>query len=398
MSTLQSIIFFGIPHDEIHSYELKKRVNVERSKIYFQNAIGTLTALFLGLILAIILLSFFKVHTVDILLWAIVLSGLGVVVFLYEKSVVNEGFSKEIRTYEVLIRLLVGFCIALVWGFFVQLMPNDSMLGYTLSYIAMSTFINIGMLSYSVLPLQYFLYCLGTLVPLEIKLGINYCTTNDTFYLILATIFFLCEAILLRRALINSKTAIQAIILNEKLKDEIQKHTQAQTHIEFLAYHDHLTGAWNRRYIEAFLNKLLHSSQTQGKHFGVMLIDINYFKPINDTYGHNFGDELLSLFTQHLQSNLPKNANLGRFGGDEVIIIFEDIASYQALEEHGHMLKKALLKTYTINNIAIDSSASIGWVISSKEISDIDTLIKTADERMYEDKKIDHQRTKNLYM
>lgn len=398
MSTLQNIIFFGIPHGEIHSLELKKRVNVERSKIYFENAIGTLSALFLGLILAIILLSFFKVHVVDILLWAIVLSGLGVVVFLYEKSVINEGFSKEIRTYEVLIRLLVGFCIALVWGFFAQLMPNDSMIGYTLSYIAMSTFINIGMLSYSVLPLQYFIYFAGALVPLEIKLGINYYTTNDTFYLILAAIFFLCEVVLLRRALINSKTAIQAIILNEKLKDEIQKHTQAQTHIEFLAYHDHLTGAWNRRYIELFLNKLLHSTQTQGKHFGVMLIDINYFKPINDTYGHNFGDELLSLFTQHLQSNLPKNAILGRFGGDEFIIIFENIASYQALEEHGHMLKKALFKTYTINHIAIDSSASIGWAISSKEINDIDTLIKTADERMYEDKKIDHQSTKNFYM
>jgi len=396
MSALQKLLFFGIPHDTIHSKELRARVNLERSKIYFSNTKGSLNALFLGLFLAIVLLSFFNVPIPYIVVWAIALSSLGFVVYFYETAIIRAGFYQEKLAYQVLMRLMIGFCIALVWGFFAQLMPKESMLGYTLSYIAMSTFINIGMLSYSMVPLQYLVYFVGALIPLEIKLGINFLTLHDPFYLILAAVFFICEIVLLRKALINSKTSIQAIILNEKLKDEISLHTKAQTHIEFLAYHDHLTGVWNRRYIESFLNELVHMTSLRQHRFGIMLIDINYFKPINDTYGHNFGDELLTRFTHHLQNELPHNALLGRFGGDEFIIIFEKIASYQELEAYGIELKKALYQTYTINDITVDSSASVGWAIFPEEANDIETLINIADERMYEDKRLDHQRAVNF--
>ena len=374
----------------------RSRVNLERSKIYFSNTKGSLNALFLGLFLAIVLLSFFNVPTPYIVVWAIALSSLGFVVYFYETAIIRAGFYQEKLAYQVLIRLLIGFCIALVWGFFAQLMPKESMLGYTLSYIAMSTFINVGMLSYSILPLQYLVYFIGALIPLEVKLCINFLASHDSFYLVLATVFFICEIVLLRKALINSKTAIQALILNEKLKDEISKHTEAQSHIEFLAYHDHLTGVWNRRYIESFLNELAYNTNLHQKHFGIMLIDINYFKPINDTYGHNFGDELLTCFAHHLQKQLPHNALLGRFGGDEFIIIFEKITSYQELETYGFEIKKALYQTYTINDITVNSSASVGWAIFPEDANDIETLINVADERMYEDKKLDHQRAVNF--
>jgi len=396
MSRLQNLLFFGIPHDTICSKKLLTRVNLERSKIYFNNAIGTLVSLFLGLFLAIILLLFFKVSPLPILLWSIVLSTLGIVVFVYEKSVIQKNFDNEIRSSYVLTRLIMGSLIGLVWGFFAQLMPDDSMIGYTLSYIAISTFIHIAMLSYSVLPLQYILYLASALLPLEMKLGVTYYITHNPFYMILATIFFICEAILFRRALINSRTAIQAIILNEKLKDEIQKYSEAQTHIEFLAYHDHLTGVWNRRYIESSLQEQMQNITLQQKYFGIILIDINYFKSINDTYGHNFGDELLTRFTYHLQNNLPHNALLGRIGGDEFIIILQNLISYQALVTQGLELKKALFQSYTINDIEISNSASVGWAIFPEDASDIDSLMNVADERMYEDKEHDHQEAVNF--
>ena len=305
MNTFYPLVFFGIPIQEIPSKELMDRVNSERAKIYFSNTAGSLGALVLGVILADVLLYVFDVSHTAIFLWSCVMLCLGICVFVYEKGVIKKGFHHDLLAHQVLVRLIIGFAIACVWGIFTELMPNDSMIGYTLSFIAMSTLINIGMLSFSVLPMQYCLYCVGALTPLEIKLCYNFFGFNNSLYLILAAIFLLTESVLLKRALTNSHTAIRAIILNEKLKDEIQKYTEAQAHIEFLAYHDHLTHVWNRHYIETYLETSITLYDNSKKRFGVIIIDINRFKPINDTYGHHYGDDLLVQFTQNLQSHLP---------------------------------------------------------------------------------------------
>ena len=112
----------------------------------------------------------------------------------------------------------------------------------------MSTFIHIGMLSFSVLPIQYLLYSVVALFFLEFTLITNYVYDADSFYILLGAVAFVCEGVLLKKAIINSKTAIQTIILNEQLKEEIQKYSDAQSRIEYLAYHDHLTGIWNRQH------------------------------------------------------------------------------------------------------------------------------------------------------
>jgi len=390
MNTLYPLIFFGIPTQDILPKELLDRVNIERAKVYFGNTAGSLWALVLGLILADVLLYVFDVSHTAILLWSCVMLCLGVCVYLYETGVIKKGFCKKTLTHQVFVRLLIGFAIAWVWGFFAELMPNNSMIGYTLSFIAMSTFINIGMLSFSVLPMQYYLYCIGALIPLEIKLCYNFFIFNDSLYLILAAVFLLCQAVLLKRALTNSHTAIRAIILNEKLKDEIEKYTEAQEHIAFLAYHDHLTGVWNRHYIETYLESLSAQYDTTKKRFGVILIDINRFKPINDTYGHHYGDDLLVQFTQNLQAHLPANCLLARLGGDEFIVVCEEIESFQMLESNMLELKRVLDTTYTTNDITLKNSASVGCALFPLDAESLDELLHIADERMYKDKRIDH--------
>lgn len=389
MNFLNRLIFFGLPRRELSSKTLEHRINYERTKIYFSNTAGSITALILGLFLALTLLYVFEASWTLSLIWAACLASLGGAVYRYDTSVHQTGLCDDALGKPVMIRLMLSFAIAVVWGFFVQLMPAHSKLGYALSYIAMTTFVNLGMLSFSVLPMQYLIYFIGALLPLESLLIRDYQEEHDFFYLILAIVVVTCEGILLFKALVNSKTAIRAILLNEKLKDQVQQTTKAQSHIEFLAYHDHLTGAFNRRYVEKMLQELFQARTA----LSILLFDINDFKPLNDTYGHHFGDEMLIQFTQTLQRHLPENALLGRFGGDEFIVIFNKAMSYLALETLGKQLKACVKTTYTINDIAVDSSTSVGWAMAFREADDLDALLRLADERMYADKKIDHQTT-----
>jgi diguanylate cyclase (GGDEF)-like protein len=385
MNLINSLIFFGAPSYKIESEALQNRINVERTKIYFQHTKMSFISLILGLSIGVILLTFFEVSWIFVLLWAITLLVFGLILFLYENSVKKQIFtSKNVVSY-IGKRLAITFCIALICGFFIQLMPDSSKLGYTLSYIAMSTFIHIGFLSYSIVPIQFLINFLGVLLPFELKLLNQYAKTNNSFFAILATIFVLCEGILFIKALVNAKTAIQAIILQEKLKDEISASSKAKKQIEYLAYHDQLTKVWNRHYIQMRLESLFCKKKT----FGIILLDINYFKKINDTYGHAFGDKFLIQFVQTIQPALPKNALLGRFGGDEFIVLFTECTD--ALLDHTKTtLKETLQKMYTIDEISMNGSTSIGTALYPKDGNNIETLIHFADKSMYDDKKIDH--------
>lgn len=385
MHILNSIIFFGAPRSEVTSETLKNRVNIERTKIYFQHTKMALVSIFLGLSIGVVLLALFKVSWLYITTWGGALCAFGITLFRYEYFVKKQLFTPEVIASFISKRLIITFCIALVWGLFIQLIPDSSKLGYTLSYIAMSTFIHIGFLSYSIIPIQFLTNFLGVLLPFEIVLINEYIKTNDPFFALLAAIFVLCEGLLFLKALINARTSIHTIILQEKLKNEVIVSSEAKKQIEYLAYHDQLTGVWNRHYIQMQL-EALHRKE---KVFGIILLDINYFKQINDTYGHSFGDGFLIQFVKIIQSALPNDALLGRFGGDEFIVLLPACTNI-ILEETKLSLKTLLAKTYTIETIEINGSTSIGTALYPKNAQNIETLIHFADKSMYADKRNDH--------
>ncbi|WP_442765869.1 hypothetical protein, partial [Sulfurospirillum cavolei] len=242
MSILHSLIFFGAPRSEIDSNDLNDRVNLERAKIYFSHTKISLLSLFLGLIIGVVLLDFFEVSWTLITLWSLALSALGIVLFRYEQQVHALTLTSQNVGTLIAKRLGISFGIALIWGLFIQLMPESSKLAYTLSYVAMSTFVHIGFLSFSLIPVQFSVNFLGVLLPFEVALISEYFKTDDPFFAILAAIFVLCEGVLFLKALVNAKTAVRVIVLNEKLKDEILASAVAKKRIEYLAYHDHLTG------------------------------------------------------------------------------------------------------------------------------------------------------------
>lgn len=143
-------------------------------------------------------------------------------------------------------------------------------------------------------------------------------------------------------SMIHSKDLqrIHQIILYP-LKNALQYHQAIQ-----LAMQDGLTGLGNRRYFDEQLKRAVHNANRHHTQVGLVLADLNKFKAINDTYGHNTGDEVLKQFANILRSCIRNSDSTFRFGGDEFAIIVEN-ASEQALDIIQSRINDAL-KTNTL--------------------------------------------------
>ncbi|MCK5285023.1 MAG: PleD family two-component system response regulator [Alphaproteobacteria bacterium] len=107
-----------------------------------------------------------------------------------------------------------------------------------------------------------------------------------------------------------------------------------------MALTDSLTGLYNRRYLEVHLEKLLEKNNESKKALAVLLIDIDNFKLVNDTYGHNVGDEILVIFAERLKDNLRSFDLVARLGGEEFVALLPDVS-----EERAHMVAERLRRS-----------------------------------------------------
>lgn len=145
-----------------------------------------------------------------------------------------------------------------------------------------------------------------------------------------------------------------------RLKRENERTIQAYEKIKFLAYYDTLTGLPNRYKFESEVNSLIDATGLDGK-FIIANIDIDNFKNINDTMGHQVGDLFLSYFTDRLKEEITKPAFLSRIGGDQFKVIFFNMTKEEVLFKL-EAIKQKLTKSWTIENIQFYISISIGLV------------------------------------
>ncbi len=146
---------------------------------------------------------------------------------------------------------------------------------------------------------------------------------------------------------------------------------------------DMLTGAYNRRFLENYI-KSKHI--TKSYNFVLFYIDLNDFKPVNDTYGHEAGDLLLISFVKRVQGNIKSDGAIYRIGGDEFVVIVPSIKTDEAIQRVVERISTLAKKPFTVNNQKLSISASIGVASFPNDGADIKTLLQIADERMYEDK------------
>ncbi|NHM31573.1 EAL domain-containing protein [Neobacillus terrae] len=174
--------------------------------------------------------------------------------------------------------------------------------------------------------------------------------------------------------------------MSSSLKTYVDNFKTSQQMIEYQALHDPLTGLPNRRHATEKLTALLSFIKENGENVALMFIDIDRFKNVNDSLGHNMGDELIRQIANRLKTcALLSKGFISRQGGDEFIIILEN-AQMEALQELGNKVVDSLKKPYFIDGTEVFVGASCGVSVFPDHSEDIDTLIMYADMAMYEAK------------
>ncbi|MCB9982555.1 MAG: PleD family two-component system response regulator [Rhodospirillales bacterium] len=155
-----------------------------------------------------------------------------------------------------------------------------------------------------------------------------------------------------------------------------------------MALTDSLTGLYNRRYLEVHLDKLLKKNQESKKSLAVLMLDIDHFKPVNDTYGHKAGDEALKIFAKRIQDNLRSFDLVARLGGEEFVAILPDVS-----ERRTYMVAERLRRAIADEPLdvgaqtgPINITTSIGGAIIDFEDHTVEEVLERADKALYEAK------------
>ena len=168
------------------------------------------------------------------------------------------------------------------------------------------------------------------------------------------------------------------------LEDEIKQRKQAEQQLTHAASHDSLTGLANRT---IFIDLLNHAIASASRHpenvFAVLFLDLDRFKVVNDSLGHHAGDTLLKAVAKGLKTLIRDKDTVARFGGDEFVILIEDLGSQQEAFDVAKRITEFLATPFTIENQAVFIGTSIGVLFNDKRYDDADFMLRDADTAMY---------------
>ncbi|MEK6211547.1 MAG: EAL domain-containing protein [Pseudomonadota bacterium] len=164
---------------------------------------------------------------------------------------------------------------------------------------------------------------------------------------------------------------------------DITDRKHAEERIEYLAYHDELTGIPNRAHFHRAFEHALATTQRYGLRCALMLVDLDRFKNINDTIGHEAGDQLLKQVAARLRTCLRDSDIIARLGGDEFVILMQDASSVEAVNAVALKILEATSRPLLIDDQEFLITASIGISTYPHDGSDMQTLLKNSDVAMY---------------
>jgi two-component system, cell cycle response regulator len=152
-----------------------------------------------------------------------------------------------------------------------------------------------------------------------------------------------------------------------------------------LALTDSLTGLYNRRYMMRHLEGLIQRSAGAGKSLSVMLFDIDHFKSVNDTYGHDVGDEVLKGLAQRVAGNMRNFDMVARHGGEEFVVVMPDTAGDMALSVAERLCQRIAAEPFPISEAPgkLDVTVSIGLADFAGPGDNAEEMLKRADRAMY---------------
>jgi diguanylate cyclase (GGDEF)-like protein len=174
---------------------------------------------------------------------------------------------------------------------------------------------------------------------------------------------------------------------------ELEKHVAERTRqLHHLAHHDPLTQLPNRRQLSARLGGALSRASNTGQQLALLFVDLDNFKSINDTLGHNFGDRVLQLVAERLRSAAGPRSVLARLGGDEFTVLIEDVQSHEEVLDRANEIVVALQQPLSIKGRVLSTSASVGASLYPEHASDADSLLRAADVALFRAKELGRNR------
>jgi diguanylate cyclase (GGDEF)-like protein/PAS domain S-box-containing protein len=167
---------------------------------------------------------------------------------------------------------------------------------------------------------------------------------------------------------------------------DISERKAFEAQLEHQALHDPLTGLANRTLLQDRLERMLARTQRLGTRVAVLFLDLDDFKVVNDTYGHDAGDRLLMTIADRLEALLRTSDTIARYGGDEFVVACDDVTGLSSVEAIIKRLTTAFGDPFVLAGVEIPVTTSIGAKLSSDGNEAPDTLIRDADAAMYQAK------------
>ncbi len=164
---------------------------------------------------------------------------------------------------------------------------------------------------------------------------------------------------------------------------QYEQRKQAEHNLRYLARHDALTGLLNRAALQDELGRAIGRSKRNQKRFAVMFIDLDRFKHINDTLGHGVGDAMIKTCAERLKSRLRSDDVVARFGGDEFVLLVENLSAAGDAEAIAQKMLASCTEPFLIEGHELHIGCSIGVSVHPQDGGDAETLLKNADMAMY---------------
>ena len=176
--------------------------------------------------------------------------------------------------------------------------------------------------------------------------------------------------------------------VNQRTRDLAEANERLRENealLQAIAHHDALTGLANRLLLHAHLNQAIKRTQRSGKCFALMMIDLDGFKPINDTHGHDAGDHVLREVATRLTAGMREADLVARIGGDEFVVVLESVRESGAALQVGRKLIAGIGEPITLaGGAVVHVGASIGIALSGATgATSAENLLQIADEAMY---------------
>lgn len=191
--------------------------------------------------------------------------------------------------------------------------------------------------------------------------------------------------LLLNTANVVISISIVAYFFCQKYTQSEEKILQYTKRLEIMVSTDPLTKLWNRRAMNEHLQHLVNEYKIHQKDFSIAIMDIDFFKHVNDNYGHNMGDYVLSTLSALLAEHMKGKGHVCRWGGEEFLLAFEDMDYEKAYKHLDSFRQKIEKQEFTFEKTTINITIT-GGITEYTDNTSLDALITTADECLYKGK------------